>query len=55
MPSREPRYPFSEHSEGSRIVCTVTGHGLKDPDAVRFATAAAVQPNEADVLRAIGF
>ena len=52
---RAPRYPFSDIGEGSRIVCTVTGHGLKDPDAVRFATAAAVQPVEADVLRAIGF
>ena len=54
-PVRGPRYSFVDIAEGSRIVCTVTGHGLKDPDAVRFATAAAVQPNEADVLRAIGF
>ena len=53
--AREPRYSVANIKEGSRIVCTVTGHGLKDPDAVRFATAAAVQPNEADVLRAIGF
>ncbi len=53
--SRQPAYAFDTIAEGSRIVCTVTGHGLKDPDAVRFATAAAVQPNEADVLRAIGF
>ena len=54
-PARAPRYPFAEIAEGSRIVCTVTGHGLKDPDAVLFATTAAVQPTEADVLRAIGF
>ena len=54
-PSRSPRYPFTAIPEGSRIVCTVTGHGLKDPDAVRFATAAAVQPSEANVLRAIAF
>lgn len=54
-PSRGPRYPMADVAEGSRIVCTVTGHGLKDPEAVRLATAAAVQPNEADVLRAIGF
>ena len=53
--SRQPAYAFDTIAEGSRIVCTVTGHGLKDPDAVRFATATAVQPNEADVLRAIGF
>ena len=54
-PARKPRYRLTEIAEGSRIVCTVTGHGLKDPDAVRFATAAAIQPTEADVLRAIGF
>ena len=54
-PARQPAYPFMQIPEGSRIVCTVTGHGLKDPDAVRFATATAVQPTEADVLRAIGF
>jgi threonine synthase len=27
-------YSFKEVPEGSRIVCTVTGHGLKDPDVV---------------------
>lgn len=54
-PSRQPRYSFDAIAKGSRIVCTVTGHGLKDPDAVRVATATAVQPTEADVLRAIGF
>ncbi len=35
-------FPMSRLPEGGRIVCTVTGHGLKDPDAVRFTTAAAV-------------
>ena len=54
-PSRQPRYRLDAVKEGSRIVCTVTGHGLKDPDAVRFATATAVAANESDVLRAIGF
>lgn len=43
--------------EKSQIVCTVTGHGLKDPDI--FANAlAGLQPVEPDidiVLRAIGF
>ncbi|CAN5257788.1 hypothetical protein BH20VER2_BH20VER2_10760 [soil metagenome] len=39
----------------SRIVCTVTGHGLKDPDAVRFTSAPAVPPLEDAVRRAIGF
>lgn len=53
--SRQPRYPLNKIKEGSRIVCTVTGHGLKDPDAVHFDALPPVQPNEADVLRAIGF
>jgi threonine synthase len=41
--------------EGSRIVCTVTGHGLKDPEAISSATdlPEAVAPNEEDVLRAL--
>ncbi|MEO5721826.1 MAG: threonine synthase [Chthoniobacterales bacterium] len=50
-----PTFPINRIAEGSRIVCTVTGHGLKDPDAVRFSTAPAVRPTESDVLRAIGF
>lgn len=54
-PARAARYPLGEIAEGSRIVCTVTGHGLKDPEAVQLATTAAVQPHEAEVLRAIGF
>ncbi|HEV3409944.1 MAG TPA: threonine synthase [Chthoniobacterales bacterium] len=52
--SRHPKYSLGNIGEGTRIVCTVTGHGLKDPDAVRFSTAPAIPPNEADVLRAIG-
>ena len=54
-PGRAPRYGFNGVKEGSRIVCTVTGHGLKDPDAVGFDLAATVQPNADNVLRAIGF
>ena len=47
-------HPLERLVEGSTIVCTVTGHGLKDPDAIRFTTAPAVQPMETDVLRAMG-
>jgi threonine synthase len=32
--SNEAVYSFRKIPEGSRIVCTVTGHGLKDPDAI---------------------
>ena len=32
--SNETAYSFRKIPEGSRIVCTVTGHGLKDPDVI---------------------
>jgi threonine synthase len=32
--SSEAVYSFRKISDASRIVCTVTGHGLKDPDAI---------------------
>lgn len=54
-PRRERAYDFSQIPEGSRIVCTVTGHGLKDPDAVQFHSLPSVRPAAVDVLRAIGF
>ncbi|MGI8820183.1 MAG: threonine synthase [Chthoniobacterales bacterium] len=52
---QQPSYPLDQLPEGSCIVCTVTGHGLKDPASVRFSAATAVPPQEADVLRAIDF
>jgi threonine synthase len=56
-PVRGPVYPFTQIREGSRIVCTVTGHGLKDPEVMadRATKLTAVAPNEKEVLRAIGF
>jgi len=39
----------------SRIVCTVTGHGLKDPDAQRIGKIEATPPKIDNVLRALGF
>ncbi|MDP9004161.1 MAG: threonine synthase [Verrucomicrobiota bacterium] len=56
-PERGPAYSFAQIPEGIRIVCTVTGHGLKDPEVMmdRIAKLRAVAPNEQDVLRAIGF
>lgn len=32
--SNDAAYSFHQIPEGSRIVCTVTGHGLKDPDVI---------------------
>ncbi len=54
-PARAPVYSLGQIGEGSRIVCTVTGHGLKDPEAIRCAAAPPVAAEEAAVLRAIGF
>jgi threonine synthase len=51
---RTPVYDLAAIPEGSRIVCTVTGHGLKDPDAIRFQSVPAVSPVLDDVMRAIG-
>ncbi len=49
------RFAADSIPAGSRIVCTVTGHGLKDPEIVsaRIKPAAPVAPNESEVLRAL--
>src|SRR5438034_2101311 len=54
--SQEAAYSFKEIPEGSRIVCTVTGHGLKDPDVImqRMGKAEPVAATVNDVRRAIG-
>src|SRR5438105_6136212 len=56
-PTRKPVYPFTQIPEGSKMVCTVTGHGLKDPEVMAdcIVKLPAVAPNEQEVLRAIGF
>jgi threonine synthase len=55
--ARKPAYSFAQIPDGSRIVCTVTGHGLKDPDIIAPAAAnlKTVTANEDAVLRAIDF
>ncbi len=55
--ARGPAYSFAQIPEGSRIVCTVTGHGLKDPEIAGTDSddMKAVAANEEAVLRAIGF
>ena len=54
-PSRTSRFAAASIPEGSRIVCTVTGHGLKDPEivAANIVVAPPVPPNESAVRRAI--
>jgi threonine synthase len=44
----------SQFPNGSRIVCTVTGHGLKDPDAIKIDNLEPVAPKIDPVLKAIG-
>lgn len=53
--SSEAAYSFSKIPEGSRIVCTVTGHGLKDPDAIiqRMKELRPVPATVSDVQHAI--
>lgn len=55
--SRRPAYPFNNVPEGSRIVCTLTGHGLKDPEAMkdRVPVPTRVAAKYDEVLAAIGF
>jgi threonine synthase len=55
--TRRPASSFAQIPDGSRIVCTVTGHGLKDPDtaAAGSANLKTVAANEDAVLRAIDF
>jgi threonine synthase len=54
---RNPAYSFAQIPEGSRVVCTVTGHGLKDPEiaAAPSARLKTVAATEDAVLRAIDF
>src|SRR6266568_8503710 len=49
-------YSFQQIPEASRIVCTVTGHGLKDPDMIiqRMKELDSVAATIMDVRRAIG-
>jgi threonine synthase len=54
--SNEAAYSFQNIPEASRIVCTVTGHGLKDPDPITHGMKE-LKPIAAtvnDVRRAIG-
>jgi len=54
--SNEAARSFRRIPEASRIVCTVTGHGLKDPDAITQGVKELkpVAPTVDDVRRAIG-
>ena len=54
--SKEAAYSFQKISEHSRIVCTVTGHGLKDPEVItsQMKELKSVPATVNDVRRAVG-
>jgi threonine synthase len=54
--SKEAAYSFQKIPEQSRIVCTVTGHGLKDPDVIteQIKELKSVPATMNDVRRAAG-
>ncbi len=54
--SNKAAYSFQKIPEESQIVCTVTGHGLKDPDVIieRMKELKSVPATVNDVQRAIG-
>src|SRR5881227_2071289 len=54
--SKEAAYSFQKIEEQSRIVCTVTGHGLKDPDVIvgQMKELKSVPATVNDVRRAVG-
>ncbi|HEX4640331.1 MAG TPA: pyridoxal-phosphate dependent enzyme, partial [Chthoniobacterales bacterium] len=53
--TRKPAYAFTDIPESSRIVCTVTGHGLKDPEVVaaNVANLKTIEANQEAVLQEI--
>jgi threonine synthase len=54
--SSEAAYSFQKIPEASRIVCTVTGHGLKDPDLIiqHMKKLKPIPATATDVRRTIG-
>ena len=54
--SKEAAYSFQKIQGQSRIVCTVTGHGLKDPDVIiaQMKELKSVPATLNDVRRAVG-
>ncbi len=56
LDSKEATCSFKKIPEESRIVCTVTGHGLKDPDVIQeqMEELRPVAPIVSDVWRVLG-
>ncbi len=54
-PARAGDRRFPEIPEGSRIVCTVTGHGLKDPDVAKELCGSVIpaKAEKGEILRLI--
>lgn len=54
--NRGPAFPMAGIPDGSRIVCTVTGHGLKDPDVAskQITGITTAKAEKSAILRLIG-
>lgn len=55
-PKAGPAFSLGQIPDGSRIVCTVTGHGLKDPDVAskQITAITTAKAEKAAILRLIG-
>lgn len=55
-PNSGRAFDASRFPEGARIVCTVTGHGLKDPDVAKEKCGAVIpaRAERSEILRLIG-
>jgi threonine synthase len=53
---RSPVFPLGQIPDGSRIVCTVTGHGLKDPEVAskQITGITTAKADKGAILRLIG-
>jgi threonine synthase len=56
LDSAEAAFPGKQFPDGSRLVCTVTGHGLKDPDIAREQCGGVIpaKAEKAEIMRLIG-
>jgi threonine synthase len=54
--ARSPVFSLAQIPEGARIVCTVTGHGLKDPDVAskHISGITTAKADKSAILRLIG-
>jgi threonine synthase len=56
LDSADSAFPAKQFPDGARLVCTVTGHGLKDPDIAREQCGGVIpaKAEKAEIMRLIG-